>query len=52
MLIAESYDFKIPVRAVGITGINIVDMDSDLYQMTIYEQNKLKKEPLEISIDN
>ena len=49
MLIHEEYDFKIPVRAVGIKAINLVD--SDLYQMTIYEQKKLKKEQLEISID-
>jgi len=50
MLIDEAYDFKIPVRAVGIKAINLVD--SDLYQMTIYEQDKLKKEQLEISIDS
>ena len=50
MLISESYDFKIPVRAIGIKAINLVD--SDLYQMTIYEQDKLRKEKLELSIDS
>lgn len=49
LLLAEHFDFKEPIRAIGITAIKLVEGDS--YQMTIYETDKIRQEKLEISID-